>query len=305
MRQLPPLNALRAFEASARLMSFSKAAEELNVTPAAVSQQIRALEEIAGVKLFRRLTRSLLLTDAGQAALPFMTEGLDHLAEGYRAMRRQEAAGVLTVSVGPTVGAKWLVPRLERFNARHPEIGIRVDANVRLVDFRRDDVDVAIRYGAGVYDGLASHCLMSEFVAPVCSPALLAGDTPLRTPADLRHHTLLHAQWRMQHAFAPNWRMWLLAAGLTDIDADRGPQFSEDSLVVEAAIAGQGVALVGRAVVAADLRSGALVHPFGASDGRSEDYRYFVVYPEADASRPKVRAFTDWLLEEARETDLD
>ena len=305
MRQLPPLNALRAFEAAARLMSFSKAAEELNVTPAAVSQQIRALEDIVGVKLFRRLTRSLLLTDAGQAALPFMTEGLDQLAEGYRAMRRQDEAGVLTVSVGPTIGAKWLVPRLERFHARHPDIGIRVDANVRVVDFRRDDVDVAIRYGAGVYDSLTSHCLMSEFVAPVCSPALLKGEQPLLQPADLRHHTLLHAQWRMQHAFAPNWRMWLLATGLKDVDADRGPQFSEDSLVVQAAIAGQGVALASRAVVSADIAAGLLVYPFGAPDGRGEGYGFYVVYPEADASRPKVRAFTEWVLAEANETDPD
>ena len=303
MRHLPPLNALRAFEAAARHMSFSKAAEELHVTPAAISQQIRALEDLAGVKLFRRLTRSLLLTDAGQAALPAMSEGLDRLADGYRAMRRQEEAGVLTVSVGPSLGAKWLVPRLEGFQARHPDISIRIDASVRLVDFRRDDVDVAIRYGAGGYDGLTAHCLMSEFVAPVCSPALMAGDRPLRRPEDLRHHTLLHAQWRMQHAFAPNWRMWLLAAGLADVEADRGPQFSEDSLVAQAAIAGQGVALLGRAVVAADLRAGLLAYPFGAPDGVGEGYCYFVVYPEADATRPKVRAFTDWVLAEASRTD--
>ncbi len=299
MRNLPPLNALRAFEAAARHMSFSKAAQELNVTPAAISQQIRTLEDIAGVKLFRRLTRSLLLSDAGLVALPSVTEGLDQLAEGYRAMRQQEEAGVLTVSVAPSLGAKWLVPRLEGFREKHPEFDIRIDATDRVVDFQRGDVDLALRYGSGAYEGLTAHCLMSEFAAPVCSPALLQGDHPLREPADLRHHRLLHSQWRLQHAFAPNWRMWLRATGLTDIDPEAGPRFSEDNLVVQAAIAGQGVALVGRAVAAADLRAGLLVHPFGTASGEDSGYCYYVVYPEGDADRPKVRAFTGWVLEEA------
>ena len=175
MRQLPPLNALRAFEAAARHMSFSKAAEELNVTPAAISQQIRALEDIVGVKLFRRLTRALLLTDAGRAALPAMTEGLDLLAEGYQDMRRQEEAGVLTISVAPSLAAKWLVPRLEGFRALHPQFDIRIDATDRLADFERGDVDVALRYGDGKYDGMDVRCLMSELSTPVCSPALLEG----------------------------------------------------------------------------------------------------------------------------------
>jgi LysR family transcriptional regulator, glycine cleavage system transcriptional activator len=205
--------------------------------------------------------------------------------------------------VAPSLGAKWLVPRLERFRARHPEFDIRIDASDRLVDFYRGDVDLAIRYGAGEYEGLTARCLISEFAAPVCSPALTQGAQPLRQPADLRHQTLLHSQWRMQHAFAPNWRMWLKAAGLTDIDAEHGPRFSEDNLVVQAAIAGQGVALVGQAVAAADLRAGLLVHPFGPPTGESHAYCYYVVYPEADGDRPKVRAFTDWVLEEAKETE--
>jgi LysR family glycine cleavage system transcriptional activator len=300
MRSLPPLNALRAFEAAARHLSFSKAAEELNVTPAAISQQIRTLEDIAGVKLFRRLTRSLLLSDAGQVALTAVTEGLDRLEEGYRAMRRQEEAGVLTVSVAPSLGAKWLVPRLEGFREKHPEFDIRIDATDRVVDFQRGDVDLALRYGNGEYEGLRVHCLMSELAAPVCSPALLRGKHPLREPADLRHHKLLHSQWRLQHAFAPNWRMWLRVAGLSDIDPEAGPRFSEDNLVVQAAIAGQGVALVGHAVAAADLQAGLLVHPFGTASGEAAGYCYYVVYPEGDAARPKVRAFTDWVLEEAK-----
>lgn len=223
MRQLPPLNALRAFEAAARHMSFSKAADELNVTPAAISQQIRALEDIVGVKLFRRLTRALLLTDAGRVALPALTAGLDLLAEGYSDMRRQEDAGALTISVAPSLAAKWLVPRLEGFRALHPQFDIRIDATDRLADFQRGDVDVALRYGDGQYDGMEVRCLMSELSAPVCSPALLEGAHPLRKPTDLRHHTLLHSQWRMQHAFAPNWRMWLKASGLGDIDPNTGP----------------------------------------------------------------------------------
>jgi len=303
MRQLPPLNALRAFEAAARHMSFSKAAEELNVTPAAISQQIRALEDIAGVKLFRRLTRALLLTDAGRIALPAMTEGLDLLAEGYTAMRRQEEAGLLTVSVAPSLGAKWLVPRLEGFRTLYPQFDIRIDATDRLADFQRGDVDVALRYGDGNYDGMDVRCLMSELAAPVCSPSLLTGIHPLRSPEDLRHHTLLHSQWRMQHPFAPNWRMWLKASGLTDIDPEHGPRFSEDNLVAQAAIAGQGVALVGQAVAAADLRAGLLVHPFGAPSDKHQSYSYYVVYPKEDATRPKVRAFTEWVLQEAKTSD--
>lgn len=299
MRRLPPLNALKAFEAAGRHLSFSKAAEELGVTPAAISQQIKSLEEISGVQLFRRRTRALLLTDAAQASLPTLTEAFDLLAEGCRRLRRDEESGVLTVSVAPSFGAKWLVPRLDRFREMYPDFDIRIDATDTLVDFERGDVDVAIRYGRGDYSGLTAHCLMSEIAFPVCSPALLEADPPLLGPADLRHHTLIHVHWKMEDAFAPNWRMWLRAAGLEEIDANRGPRFSMDSLAVQAAAAGQGVALAAQAIVATELESGQLVKPFGEMEGDPQAFCYYVVYPQTDGDRPKVRAFRDWVLAEA------
>ena len=191
-RSLPPLNSLRAFEAAARHLSFTKAAGELNVTPAAISHQIKALEEFLGVVLFRRLTRALRLTDAGQAAFPKVREGFDKLAEAVEILRAEEESKVLTVSVSPSFGAKWLVPRLDRFRAAHPDLEIRIDATDRLADFQGDNVDVALRYGMGNYPGLLVDKLFGAEMVPVCSPDLLDGPQPLQRPQDLAHHTLLH-----------------------------------------------------------------------------------------------------------------
>ncbi len=309
MRRLPPLNSLRAFEAAARHLSFARAAQELHVTPAAISQQIRSLEEFAGVKLFRRKTRAVVLTEAAQAALPALREGFDRFAEGYTAMRRHEETGTLTVSMPPSFGAKWLIPRLDRFHRLHPDLDLRIDTSERLIDFERDEVDVAIRYGHGSYPGLFSECLLSDSVAPVCSPDLLDGDPPLREPADLARHVLLQVRWKMLLRegdsgadSAPDWRMWLRAAGLTDIDPDRGPQFSLDSMALQAAIAGQGVALAPSTLAEEDIRAGRLVRPFGAGIGTgagARPFRYHVVCPEADKDRAKVRAFRSWIHDEA------
>ena len=195
-RPLPPLNALRAFESAGRHLSFTKAAAELNVTPAAVSHQVKALEELLGVPLFRRLTRALRLTDAGRAALPTLSQGFDTLAQGVEQVRAHSESGVLTVSVSPSFGAMWLVPRLERFRIRHPDIEIRIDGTDRLVDPGRGDADVALRYGPGGYKGVRVDRLFGQVNTPVCSPALLRGEHPLRRPDDLRHHTLLHIDWK-------------------------------------------------------------------------------------------------------------
>ncbi len=205
-RRLPPLNSLRAFEAAARYLSFKKAAEELHVTPAAVSHQVRTLEEYCGAQLFHRLARALRLTEAGQAALPLLREGFDKLAEAADAMRAEERAGILTVSVAPTFGAKWLIPRLERFRAMHPEFDVRIDATDALVTFTGNGVDVALRYGRGTYRNLRSECLMPEVAFPVCSPRLQERGVPLSRPEDLRHHTLLHVQWRTEDDAAPKQR---------------------------------------------------------------------------------------------------
>ncbi len=301
-RNLPPLNSLRAFEAAARQLSFTKAAEELHVTPAAVSHQIKALEEQLGVALFRRLTRALRLTEAGQAALPSLRDGFDKLAEGVARARAHETSGAVTVSVGPSFAAKWLVPRLDRFRMAHPDIEVRIDATDQLVDFERDNVDLSIRFGSGHYPGLeVEPLLIEETIFPVCSPALLEGPQPLREPTDLRHHTLLHLDWDLERVTAPSWRMWLLAAGVHDVDYMRGPVFSMESLALQAAMEGQGVALVSSVLAGHDLAAGRLVMPFNLSVCDPLDFRYFVVTPKRTAELPKVAAFRGWLLAQAAE----
>jgi LysR family glycine cleavage system transcriptional activator len=298
-RRLPPLNALRAFEAAARHLSFTKAAEELNVTPAAISHQVKGLEAQLGVELFRRLTRALRLTDAGQAAYPKLRDGFDRLAEGVELIRAQDGGSVLTVSVPPSFGAKWLVPRLDRFRARHPDLDVRIDATDRLTDFRQDNVDVALRYGAGDYPGLHVDKLFGEEMVPLCSPRLLEGPLPLKVPGDLRHHTLLHLEWSRTLETSPSWRMWLLAAGVHDVDASRGPRFSMETMVLQAAIDGQGVALSGTVLAADDLAEGRLVMPFDLSVCDPMDFAYYLVGPKRTAELPRVAAFRAWVLDEA------
>ena len=297
-RHLPPLNALRAFEAAARHLSLTRAAEELHVTPAAVSHQVKGLESYLGVKLFRRANRSLLLTDAGQACLPGLRAGFDRLAEAMEAVRVRDESGPFTVSVPPSFGAKWLVTRLDRFTRKHPGYDVRLDASMHLVDLMRDGVDIAVRYGAGDYEGMRVDCLMDEVAIPVCSPRLLEGDPPLRTPADLCRHTLLHHTAPYQDDSYPDWRMWLQAAGVPSCDLSRGPTFSMASMTVQAAIDGQGVALVGHVLVADDIAAGRLVRPFELSF--PVQFSYYIVSPSITAERPRVVAFREWLLEEAR-----
>jgi len=298
-RRLPPLSSLRAFEAAARHLSFKDAAAELNVTPGAVSQQVKQLEEHCGAALFKRLTRALALTEAGRGAAPRMTVAFDQLADAYDLIRRRHGSDPLVVSVPPTFAARWLVPRLGRFQARHPDVELRLDANNRLVDFARDDVDVGVRFGGGAYPGLKAHCLLDQRVFPVCGPALLEGTAPLRTPDDLRHHTLLHHQHPDSVEVDPAWAMWLKAAGVEDVDATRGPRFSTYGLATDAAASGQGVALGDDVTVADDLARGRLVRPFAADAPRSTAFGYFVVYPDERATDPRVRDFTAWLQEEA------
>lgn len=292
-RRLPPLNAVRAFEAAARHLSFTRAAEELNVTQAAVSHQVKALEERLGVTLFRRLNRGLILTDAGTLYLRELESILDRLEQATERLRASEAAALLTVSTGTSFASKWLVPRLQRFRERCPDLDVRIDANDALTDFRRDNVDLAIRYGRGIYPGLRSVKLMQDIVFPVCSPRLLEGPQPLREPEDLKYHTLLHDQGVVE-----DWPSWLRTAGVTGVDASRGPSFSLSAMLVEAAIAGQGVALTRRSMVAHDLREGRLVQPFSSVTLRSE-FSYWVVCPEATADKPKIAEFRTWLVEEA------
>jgi LysR family glycine cleavage system transcriptional activator len=296
-RQLPPVNALRAFEAAARHLSVSRAAAELHVTPAAVSHQVKFLESWLGVQLFRRLNRRVLLTDAGQTCLRGLRDAFDLLAATVEKVRAQSSGGLLTVSAAPSFAGKWLVTRLDGFRRAHPEIDVRIDASNTLTDFERDNVDVGIRYGRGVYPGLRSDRLLSESVFPVCSPKLMRGPRALRTPRDLARHTLLHIDMPVMGETEPTWEMWLLAAGAHGVDWTRGPRFSVSSMAIETAIAGQGVALGSDVLCAADLSAGRLVRPFDV--GLALDFAYWIVGPQATAERPKVKAFRGWLLAEA------
>lgn len=291
---LPPLNALRAFEASARHLSFTRAAGELNVTQAAVSHQIKALEARLGTALFKRMNRALLLTDAGQAYVPAVREAFESIARATDQLMRRDRLGALTVSVLPSFAAKWLVPRLGRFRDAHPEIDVRISTDHHMVDFARQDVDMSIRYGNGDYPGL--HCvrIMTEDVFPVCSPALLQGLHPLLKPADLKHHTLLHDDFRL------DWRIWLLSAGVKGVDPDRGPAFTDSSMVVQAAVEGQGVALARSVLAASDLAAGRLVRPFDVS--MPARWAYYAVCPLATRDNPKIKAFREWILAEAEKT---
>jgi LysR family glycine cleavage system transcriptional activator len=296
--RLPPLIALRVFEAAARHQSFRKAAEELFVTPGAVSQQIRLLEDHVGVTLFHREGRRVTLTDAGQAALPALRAGFAQLTEAARLMRQPARRSRVTVSVAPSFAAKWLLPRLENFNAQRPEIDVWVSADMAPIDFGATDVDLAIRYGPGRYEGLQSERLLEEAVLPVCSPALMEA-APIRTPQDLAHHTLLHDSGPEQDASCPDWAMWLKAHGVTGVDAGRGPRFNQSSLVIEAAAAGRGVALAKRAIAEADLAAGRLAAPF-AGAGAPTAFAYHIVWPRTREFTPAQQTFLEWLREEAQ-----
>jgi len=290
-RRLPPLSALRAFEAAARHLSFTRAAGELHVTQTAISHQIRALEEYLGVRLFRRLPRGLLLTEEGQIYLPAIRDAFDRIAAATGELVAARAGGALTASVLPSFASKWLVPRLGRLRDAHPEVDLRISTSLHLVDFAREDVDIGIRMGRGHYHGLRVDRLFGEVLTPVCSPALLEGSHPLRQPADLRHHVLLHED---DHT---GWQLWLELAGVEGVDATRGPILTDASMVVQAAAEGHGIAL-GRASLAAwDIAAGRLVRPFDVS--MPHDLAYYLVCPKATAERPRIAAVRAWLLAEA------
>ena len=295
--RLPPLNALRAFETAARHMNFSRAAEELSVTPGAVSQQIQNLEEFVGEALFRRTPRGLLLTDAGQTALPALREAFDRLAEAAALLTSSVDGRRVTVSAAPSFAAKWLMPRLGRFEAAHPEVDVWLQAGMDLVDFATGEVDVAIRYGTGHYAGLETVRLMSETVIAVAAPALLA-EKPLATAADLHRHVLLHDGSPDADESCPDWAMWLAARGVREVDGARGPRFNQSSLVIEAAGAGRGVALAKRALAQADLDAGRLVAPL--ADATAVDFAYYLVFPKSKGRLRQVKAFAGWIEAEAQ-----
>jgi len=291
-RSLPPLNALRAFEAAARHLSLSLAANELNVTPAAISHQVRLLEDHIGLPVFERNGRGLALTDAGAAGLRDLSEAFAHLTAAMDAIASLGETGTLSISVAPSFAAKWLLPRLGSFEREHPEIDVHVSASMQLADFTRDRVDAAIRYGAGGYSEVFFEKLLAESVIPVCSPELAREKAP-RSARDLLGLTLLHDDSPDNDPSCPNWDMWLRAAGVDDAEVDRGPRFNQASLVIESAILGRGVALAKSALASADILAGRLVRPIAAES--PVDFAYWFVAPRAKLNLPKVVYFRDWL----------
>jgi LysR family glycine cleavage system transcriptional activator len=290
---LPPLNALRTFAAAARHLSFTRAAHELHVTQTAVSHQMRILEQHLGLPLFLRLPRRLALTAEGQAYARDLGRVLERIAEATAALRGSPRREILSVTTFPSLAARWLVPRLGGFVARHPHTDLRLTSTERFVDFAREPMDVAIRFGYGRYAGLHTEKLMDDDFFPVCSPALLGGRRGRRhPPLDLGRCTLLHDD------SPDNWRRWLRAAGLggVGVDVERGHTFTDANLTLHAAADGQGVALGRRVLVERDLAAGRLVRPFAQSVPCEP--AYYLVASQHAMDLPKVRAFRAWLLDE-------
>ncbi|MFS2154997.1 transcriptional regulator GcvA [Rhizobium sp. Rhizsp42] len=289
-RRLPPLTTLPAFDAAARHLSFTKAAAELNVTHGAISRAVRHLEDGLGVRLFDRGTRSVELTAEGLAYAAEVGAALDRISVATMATAASRSSGVLNVSTSDGFAGRWLVPRLHRFHRPHPDIDVCLSTSGVLADFVRDGIDIAIRYGEGNYDNVTSELLMDEDVSPICSPELLQRKHPLRTPEDLRHHRLIHDNFRIA------WSTWLQAAGLYGIDHTSGVKFETAAYAIEAAAQGEGVLLGRSALVSADLASGRLVRPFDLA--LKSRWSYYVVYPEGGLRHRKLRAFRDWLFSE-------
>jgi LysR family glycine cleavage system transcriptional activator len=288
--RLPSLNGLRAFETAARHLSFTLAASELNVTQTAISHQIRRLEEELGIRLFVRRNRALALTAEAKDYLPGVRAAFNDLRLATDRLLRRDDDHVLTVSTLASLAAKWLLPRLSSFQESHPGIDVHITTSTNLVDFRAGDVDAAIRYGRGHWRGLRADWLMADELFPVCSPALLKRDKPLRCPEDLVHHTLLHTSG----GYDDDWRLWLTAAGLpADISKQPGLSFDLIFLTVQAAIDGSGIAMGRTSYVRDDIAKGRLVVPFEIA--LPADAGFYLVSPETKADPPKLAAFRQWL----------
>ena len=299
-RRMYPLNALRAFEASARQLSFVRASEELSVTPAAVSHQVKGLEEYLGQPLFRRLPRGLLLTESGQLLLSELSDVFLRLDSAMERVIESDSRGTITLSVAPTFAVMWLIPRLQKFYTLNPDIDVRISTSLGLVDFQRDDYDAAIRLGSGEWIGLEAIKLFDESVTPMCSPRLLEGPDPLMTPDDLSKHVLLHNHSMDYDPDAPTWQSWLEAAGASGVDASRGTHFSLPDHGLQASIDGAGVVLGWRFLAAKDIEAGRVVEPFDLALPLGSSF--YLVYPEAHSLRPNIAAFRDWLVQEVRES---
>jgi len=288
--RLPSLNGLRAFEASARHLSFTKAAEELHVTQTAISHQIRRLEEELGFPLFTRRHRGLQLTSQGDQLALTARQAFDDLRRVTQRLRLSEDDNRITITTLPSLAAKWLIPKLGQFQDRHPDIEVRVNTSMESLDLRERGIDLALRYGYGNWQGMVSQFLMTETLTPVCSPKLLQDGPPLRSTADLALHTLLYVA-----SYRDEWQTWLTAAGAPDVKPARIITFDMSMMATQAAMDGMGVALGREPMIDADMKAGRLVAPLNIS--LRSDAGYYVVMAPESAERPAVQAFRDWVME--------
>jgi LysR family glycine cleavage system transcriptional activator len=307
---LPPLNALKAFEATARHFSMKRAAEELNVTAAAISHQIQKLEDCLGTKLFRRRYHAIELTEVGQACLPLLQQGFDCMRQAMEIAQRYTGTDVLTIDVPPSFSSLWLMPRLHSFMAEHPQVDVRISTRMRQFSKtssgHRGDVqtvlnwaaesDIVVAFGNGNYPGMVSDRLMPLSIVPLCSPELMHGEHPLRNPDDLRNHVLLHDDRGLLYGHDSFWSVWMRAANVHGINASVGPRFTHAALALEAAIAGRGVVATTPALATAALSSGQLIEPFPIRVPLADSYS--VVSDPAASTREVVKLFRDWILEE-------
>jgi LysR family transcriptional regulator, glycine cleavage system transcriptional activator len=287
----PSLSALRAFETAARTLTFTGAAEELNQTQGAISHQVNMLEARLGLKLFLRDARGLRLTEAGQKYLPLVRDALDRLRTAEELIRPINLS-VLTVTMSPSFASKWLVPRLGRFSVTHPNIDLRIGASLHHVDLTREDIDLAVRHGSGDWPELHVTRLCAEELFPACSPSLLRTSPPIRTPADLAGHVLIHDRSRQR------WRDWLVAFGVECPDTERGPVFDQTAFAIDAAVSGQGIALARTALASLDLIAGRLVRPL--AEAMPAEFTYWILCRKSIADAEKITQFRSWLLDQVQ-----
>jgi len=290
-QKTPPLGTLRCFRSAAHCLSFTNAAAELHVTQAAVSHQIKSLEEFLQTPLFVRGNRSLALSEAGKRFLPYVDQMFTVLDQGLDQLKTHGSSNTLTVSLLPSFASRWLVPRLGLFLKSHPDIDFRLAPSRSMTNFQAESIDLAIRYGSGKYPGLKTIHLMDEDIYPVCSPKIMEGSHPLNTPADLVHHVLLHDDGH------GDWRKWLVAAGVNNADPGKGPIYTDSAMAVQSAIEGDGIALARSQLVKDDIARGQLVKPFDIS--QPSNFSYYIVYPEEQPLSQSAQGFIAWLQEQA------
>jgi len=287
------LNALRAFEAAARLSSFSRAAEELHVSHSTISHHVKGLEKALGVDLFVRQNRSVVLTSAGEALLPVLRSSFDKISSTLEAIRQSGDRVVLKVTVTPSFANKWLVPHLRRFREAHPGIEVQLQSSLELADFNRDSLDLGVRTGWGEWPGLRSELLLPIHMTPLCSPSLLEGREGIASLDELRDFTLIHADVSPGIGIESEWREWLAAVGADTVDCSHGLSFHDPGLALQAAIDGLGIAMGYLELAAIDLSEGRLVRPFAAEV--QHPWSYYIVIPEDNVGDLQTATFCDWL----------